>query len=128
MDKATLRPWKVSNRYGIEGANGERVSLSRFTLSSGEKCDANDSLVLEAVNAYDKLKRDNEALLEALKKALPLARRNCWLAYVWNDHNFEAAHKEARSECARLGITSFDSANEHLADAEEAIKKVEVGR
>lgn len=70
MDKATLRPWKMSDRYGIEGANGERVSLSRFTLSGGEKCDANDSLVLEAVNAYDKLRRDNEALLGVLKDCM----------------------------------------------------------
>lgn len=45
---------------------------------------------------------------EALRK---LAFRTLWLAYVWNDHNFKAAHLEARATCEALGIGSFDEAN-----------------
>ena len=33
-----------------------------------------------------------------------MARRLVWLAFVWNDHNFAAAHKEARIECDKWGI------------------------
>lgn len=44
-----------------------------------------------------------------------MARRLLWIAYSWNDHNFEAAHIEARKEAAKHGITNFDEANAWLA-------------
>ena len=44
-----------------------------------------------------------------------MARRLLWLAFVWNDHNFGAAHDEARKEAARHGITNWDEANAWLA-------------
>jgi hypothetical protein len=43
-----------------------------------------------------------------------LARRCLWLAYVWNDRNFKAAHHEARAEAERLGITTFEQANDWI--------------
>lgn len=45
---------------------------------------------------------------------LKLARRTLWIAYVWNDHNFEAAHEVARETCEAVGIKSFDDANRYL--------------
>lgn len=44
-----------------------------------------------------------------------LARRLLWLAFCWNDHNFDAAHKCAREEAARHGITDLDKANDWLS-------------
>lgn len=123
MDKTTPKntPWKCGTDNRISDSIGRTVADCRYVTEQG-------LAIVTAANAYDKLRRDNEALLEALKKALPLARRNCWLAYAWNDHNFAPAHKEARSECARLGITSFESANEYLEGADAAIKQAEEGR
>lgn len=46
-----------------------------------------------------------------------LARGLLWLAFVWNDHNFEAAHKEARRIAERAGIRSFEDANAWLEAA-----------
>ena len=43
-----------------------------------------------------------------------LARRCLWIAYVWNDHNFGAAHEEARRTAEECGIKSFDDANKWL--------------
>jgi hypothetical protein len=44
-----------------------------------------------------------------------LARRCLWIAYGWNDHNFEyAAHKYAQIEAEKCGITSFEQADEWL--------------
>jgi len=43
-----------------------------------------------------------------------LARRCLWIAYVWNDHNFDAAHKHALQTAEKCGIHSFDDANDWL--------------
>lgn len=43
-----------------------------------------------------------------------MAYRLLWLAFVWNDHNFEDAHIEARDTALEFGITSFDEANAWL--------------
>jgi len=48
------------------------------------------------------------------EKLIALARRCLHLAYVWNDHNFPEAHIEAREQAQRLGINSFEAANEFL--------------
>jgi hypothetical protein len=48
-----------------------------------------------------------------------LARRCLWLAFVWNDHNFERADVEARKEAEKHGIHSFEEANEWIAAAPE---------
>lgn len=41
-----------------------------------------------------------------------LARRCLWIAYCWNDHNFEdAAHTYARKEAEEHGIHTFEQAN-----------------
>ena len=47
--------------------------------------------------------------------SIGLARGLLWLAYVWNDHNFEPAHKEAQRIAANAGINSFEEANAWLA-------------
>jgi hypothetical protein len=44
-----------------------------------------------------------------------LARRLLWIAFCWNDHNFEGAHILARREAEACGIKSFEQANEWLA-------------
>jgi hypothetical protein len=43
-----------------------------------------------------------------------LARRCLWIAYVWNDHNFDYAHKYARETAEECGVNSFDDANDWL--------------
>ncbi len=45
---------------------------------------------------------------------LALARRCLWIAYVWNDHNFEAAQKCAKEEAEKRGINSFEQSNDWL--------------
>lgn len=54
-------------------------------------------------------------------QAAKLARRTLWLAFVWNDHNFDAAHTEALNACKALGINSFDEANEFIESMESAL-------
>jgi len=54
----------------------------------------------------------NEALVQ-------LARRCLWLAYVWNDHNFDAAHACARKTAEDVGIKSFEEANTWLQALKE---------
>jgi len=54
----------------------------------------------------------NEALVK-------LARRCLWLAYVWNDHNFDAAHVCARKTAEDVGIESFEEANTWLQALKE---------
>ena len=39
-----------------------------------------------------------------------LARRLIFLAFTWNDHNYPAAHKMAREECALVGLTTLAEA------------------
>ena len=51
--------------------------------------------------------------MELTKKQInALAKRLIWLAYSWNDHNFDAAHIEARRECAVNGISSEEEAED----------------
>lgn len=44
-----------------------------------------------------------------------LARQCLWIAYAWNDHNFEDAFTYARKTAQQHGIKDFDEANEWLA-------------
>lgn len=53
----------------------------------------------------------NEDVLNVMTR---LAYRTLWLAFRWNDHNFKAAHIEAREACARIGIVTDDQADEWL--------------
>lgn len=46
---------------------------------------------------------------------LKLARRLLWIAFCWNDHNFDDAHIEARRTAEECGLKSFEQANEWLA-------------
>ncbi|MBV8158883.1 MAG: hypothetical protein JO278_14560 [Dyella sp.] len=60
---------------------------------------------------------DTEPTYQQIKDAeavAALARRCLWLAFVWNDHNFEAAQIEARKEAKRHGINSLEQAIEWL--------------
>jgi len=52
--------------------------------------------------------------LTRLQQAEAMARRLLWLAFCWNDHNFDEAHIEARREAEKHGIRSFDEANAWL--------------
>ena len=45
-----------------------------------------------------------------------LARMTLWLAYCWNDHNFDKRPDQYARECAKeLGIAGFEDANDWLA-------------
>ncbi len=66
----------------------------------------------------------HKKLVEALEKAAKLARRTAWIAYVWNDHNFEDAYIEARRECKEHGIDSFEAANDYLESVDAALAMV----
>lgn len=56
-----------------------------------------------------------------------LAFRTLWLAYVWNDHNFKAAHLEARETCGKLGIRSLNEANAWLDKMDRAAPTTPTG-
>lgn len=44
-----------------------------------------------------------------------LARMTLWLAYCWNDHNFQKRPDQYARECAKeLGIAGFEDANDWL--------------
>lgn len=44
-----------------------------------------------------------------------LIRTLFWIAFVWNDHNFERGPEErAREVCAKHGVTNLASANAFL--------------
>ena len=45
-----------------------------------------------------------------------LARRTIWLAFTWNDHNFEPAHVMARETCHALGIEDQNMAEQIYED------------
>ena len=60
-----------------------------------------------------------EALRESLAQPDPmvlhkLACRCLWIAYVWNDHNFDEAFKYAKRTAEECGVHSFDDANDWL--------------
>lgn len=50
-----------------------------------------------------------------------LARKLLWVAYVWNDHNFEHPYKIARKLAQEFGIESFDQANAWLDEQAKLI-------
>lgn len=44
-----------------------------------------------------------------------LIRRLMWIAFVWNDHNFEHTPQHyAREELEKIGVTNFDEAYDYL--------------
>ena len=55
---------------------------------------------------------------KAQKKHLEgLARRTLWIAYVWNDHNFDDdIRKYARETAEECGIKSIEDANTFLTE------------
>lgn len=77
----------------------------------------------ETVTAEDV--RGLKAQVELLK---PLARRAVWLAYVWNDHNFDDAHVCARKEAVKAGVNSFDDANIWLDETGDKDKSLAIVR
>ena len=48
------------------------------------------------------------------EQLLLLSRRTLHIAYVWNDHNFEAAHKIARETAKECGINSMEEAEDFM--------------
>ena len=55
-------PWTRDRYCHLVSADGKEVRVSRMTLSGGADCDANEELILTAVNSH-------EALVRALKAA-----------------------------------------------------------
>lgn len=58
--------------------------------------------------------------MSAIETVQALTRRCLWIAYAWNDHNFEAAHLFAKREAEAHGIKSFEDANAFLAQMQAA--------
>jgi len=50
-----------------------------------------------------------------------LARKLLWIAYVWNDHNFDHPYQIARKLAQEFGIESFDQANAWLTEQAKLI-------
>lgn len=75
--------------------------------------------LLKAEN--ERLRAEVEALRNEHTARESMARRLLWLAFVWNDHNFEEAHIEARREAEAHGITTLEQANEWLSRIEAAM-------
>lgn len=50
-----------------------------------------------------------------------LARKLLWIAYAWNDHNFDHPYKIARALAQEFGIESFDQANAWLDEQSKLI-------
>ena len=69
----------------------------------------------------DQLRAEVEALRNEHTARESMARRLLWLAFVWNDHNFEEAHIEARREAEAHGITTLKQANEWLSRIDAAM-------
>ena len=63
--KATPRPWKAFGRELVFGEDMWAIGELYNDPREGEP-EANAALIVEAVNTYDKLKSDRDALLEAL--------------------------------------------------------------
>lgn len=77
-----------------------------------------ESRALKAIRKErDALAEEVARLKQEREKLLPLARRTLWIAYSWNDHNFEPPHLYAREEAESLGINSMDAGNEFLCKA-----------
>ena len=67
--------------------------------------------------------KQEAAPLAAPEGTYELARRCLWIAFTWNDHNFQAPWKYARDEAAKFGITNIDQANAWIDKAILATKQ-----
>ncbi len=57
------------------------------------------------------------------RELLSLARRCLWIAYVWNDHNFQRRPDQyAREQAQDLGINSFEEANAWIEKINNALE------
>lgn len=81
---------------------------------------------ITALAEIERLRAEVEALRNEYTARESMARRLLWLAFVWNDHNFEEAHIEARREAEAHGITTLEQANEWLSRIEAAMAAKEV--
>lgn len=95
------------------------IAVGHFTSA------ANPTAVLALISEIERLRLDaadvnwmveqRDQIREENEKLQQLARRTLWIAYCWNDHNFEAAHLQARKEAEAAGIHTFEEANAFLA-------------
>jgi hypothetical protein len=85
--------------------------MSNYDIHScGYYCDQPACIVAQRNELRDKLFSEQPDPMVLHK----LARRCLWIAYVWNDHNFDAAYKCARKTAEECGVHSFDDANDWL--------------
>lgn len=56
---------------------------------------------------------------DTLNTVQALARRCLWIAYCWNDHNFDAAYGYARETAKAHGINSLEDANALIEQIEQ---------
>ena len=73
--------------------------------------------------------RERETRIKGILGILePLARRTLWIAFVWNDHNFDAAHKYALETAKKYDIHNFNEANDFLDKCDAIISSKKDGK
>lgn len=82
----------------------------------------------ECVKIEAALREQVERLEKAQGPLLALARRCLWIAYAWNDHNFDAAHICAKRQAVAAGIASFEQANDWIEDMDAALAQAQEGK
>jgi hypothetical protein len=88
-----------------------RQRMRLFASTAVPEIRARDAEIAELRAALASQASKDAEVSEGVKA---MAYRLLWLAFVWNDHNFDAAHKEAREEAKKWGIHSLDEANAFL--------------
>lgn len=109
-----------------DAANDTTQHYISHSIAAGRFASAaNPAALLELIAENERLRIDaadvnwmveqRDQMREENEKLQALARRTLWIAYCWNDHNFEAAHLQARKEAEAAGIHTFEEANAFLA-------------
>lgn len=102
-ERAVLAFARVAQELGIDPAGGADTALAAIA-----------KLRTPAAPGIDLHAPCTEAVYA-------LARKLLWIAYVWNDHNFDHPYQIARKLAQEFGIESFDQANAWLTEQAKLI-------
>lgn len=110
------------------GSDGEWVSVRRAARDAAVMALRNVSLDCAHIYAaYSEAKASTPAApgidmhAPCTEAVYVMARKLLWIAYVWNDHNFDHPYKVAREMAQEFGIESFDQANAWLTEQAKLI-------
>lgn len=59
--------------------------------------------------------------IELLTSLIALARFPLWAAFIWNDHNFQSLHKEAKEQALDIGVSSQEEAEKFLDELDQVL-------